>query len=294
MSETAKPGAPPPPKPLGHPSDLIRRGAKDPSPLGALTFVGLRALDPILQHRLLLPASQGGWGASLLHTVGLASIFAPGPYGAAGAVPDAVAHASSGVLVAMSALAAAKHAVWVVLIREEEISPGAAAGVAAYNSFMNAVDALLFLYPGASSALSRPLLGDLVPGEGSWWAALPLVTVLGAALFVGGLGVELASEVQRAMFKRGSRKGEAAVMPCRTGLWGVVRHPNYAGYAAWRCGMGLAAFGWTGGALMLAIQAQHFVRTSVPLLEGYCAERYGEQWTMYQRDVKWSLLPGVW
>jgi hypothetical protein len=33
---------------------------------------------------------------------------------------------------------------------------------------------------------------------------------------------------------------------------------------------------------------------AVDVLDAYCSERYGEQWTRFKRDVPYKLVPGIY
>jgi steroid 5-alpha reductase family enzyme len=63
---------------------------------------------------------------------------------------------------------------------------------------------------------------------------------VGIGLFIAGMLIDTLAEESRKHFKANPyNKGEID----DTGLWSIVRHPNYAGYALWRSSMMLAAVG---------------------------------------------------
>ena len=265
--------------------DFIRRGHYGSSPLSTATFVGLRALDPILQYHLVRP---DGWGASLLAKLGIATI-------SSGVAVRTGIHAIDAlglslprwILLAMAAGSTAKQILWLTVLSNEEFPLPMAAMVSTYNTVMNTVNTLLFVAAATSSSgvSAGPLVG--IPGTG---IMLTLPCALGALLYAVGISVETIAEAQRKAFKsRPENKGQI----CRVGLWSVARHVNYAGYALWRTGFALASGGWIPAALIMALQANQLLTSGVGNLDVYMTARYGEQWERYKRDVPWKMFPGI-
>jgi len=255
--------------------DMIQRGIKDPSPVGTATFIGLRLLDPLLQYGILAK----GWGSSTLHALGLETLPAGAPT-TTGTPIDALGLSPYRlILLAMSAATAAKHAWWVSGPRQERFDVGAALIVAAYNAAANSANALAF----TTQALSASLAGD---------GAFPQVPlVLGAALFVVGLAVEVVAEAQRARFKADPKnKGR----PFTGGLFAYARHVNYTGYTLWRAGYALAAGGWVWAAGTVLLHGSDFALRAVPALSDYCERTYGEEWLRYTQQTPYKLIPYVY
>jgi steroid 5-alpha reductase family enzyme len=72
---------------------------------------------------------------------------------------------------------------------------------------------------------------------GSFIEALGWKQWAGVVLFVAGMLIETLAEESRKRFKvNPSNKGKID----DTGLWSIVRHPNYAGFTLWRSGASLA------------------------------------------------------
>ncbi|KAI1770746.1 hypothetical protein F4818DRAFT_431767 [Hypoxylon cercidicola] len=272
--------------------DLINRGEKKPTPLGTLTFVGLRALDLPLQHALLAPA---GVGAALLSRAGLAVAL---PAAAATRLlrtglpaVDALGHPTGALLLAMAAGGAAKQIYWLVVLSAESFPAGAALAVAGLNTFWNGVNALLFLASATTSLRSRPLVSVPLPGYLGGDAVVPLSTVVGTLMYVAGLALETASERQRKAFKEAP---ENAGKVCKVGVWRWARHINYFGYSLWRGGYTMVATGWVGGLLMTAWQIADLSTRAVGVLDEYCTERYKEQWFQFKREVPYKIIPGIY
>lgn len=293
-------------KPPSGPSrsrDIIQRGKYTSNRLGSATFIGLRALDPLLQYQLLARP----WGTSLLSTLHISSLplhghlptdyrpstWASLPKDSAGFVTalDAVSLSSLPlsrlIILAMATGSTVKHILWLVWLSKEEMSVSTATAVGVYNSLVNTAASLLLLSVSTSAALAGPRLA--IPGMGGMEISLPMA--MGTVLYGVGMAVEIVAEVQRKVFKdKAENKGKI----CTTGLWAWARHINYGGYTLWRTGYGLAAGGWPAGMAVLAWHAYQFVAASVPLLNDYMVKKYPGQWEKYQRDVKWVLIPGVY
>jgi protein-S-isoprenylcysteine O-methyltransferase Ste14 len=234
--------------------DLINRGSKKSNVLGTGLFVGLRALDPLLQYGILTHQI----GSSLLGKVGLQQL----PMGLGtntGTVIDKLGLSPYRlILLTMAAGSAAKQIYWVLFTAEYEWPPEAALPVVAYNSLVNSINSLLFTTALASASLS----------SNETFPQTPLL--VGSVLYVAGILVEAISETQRRNFKRDPKnKGK----PCTTGLWSVARHINYSGYAFWRSGYALASGGWIWGASFFAFQMGDFVSRAIPVLNEYCSTR---------------------
>ncbi|EEU40973.1 uncharacterized protein NECHADRAFT_91175 [Fusarium vanettenii 77-13-4] len=257
--------------------EFIQRDVKKSSPAGTLTFLGLRGLDPVLQYSLLT-----GGGAALLGNLGIPSIS-----------PDAVVHTGIQaidalglplphlIILAMAVGSAAKQGYWLVKLSEIYFPPTAAITVSVYNSFVNSVNTLLFVAAATSSTKAPAFPGTSIP--------YPLV--VGPALYTVGIALEVVSEYQRKVFKDNpANKGKVM----RTGLWNWARHINYGGYALWRGAYSFASSGPVAGLVMGGGQAWDFITRAVPSLNRYCSERYGEQWESFKKDVKWTVLPGIY
>jgi steroid 5-alpha reductase family enzyme len=80
---------------------------------------------------------------------------------------------------------------------------------------------------------------DSVAAE-SFIEALGWKQWVGVGLFIAGMLIEIVAEESRKHFKANpSNKGKID----DTGLWSIVRHPNYVGYTLWRSSIMLAAVG---------------------------------------------------
>ncbi|KAH6692392.1 hypothetical protein F5X68DRAFT_58096 [Plectosphaerella plurivora] len=263
--------------------DLINRGVKKSNPLGTLTFVGLRALDPLLQYNIL----AAGLGTRLLAKIGVSVIPEAS---AVGAFITGVPFIDSLnlplphlVILALSVGSAVKQIYWLVALSAEEFTLPAAVSVSFYNTLVNSVNSLLFI-AASTSVLATPRVD--FPGT-----SLPYQLVVGAAFYAVGITVETVAEIQRKAFKdRPENKGKVM----KTGLWSWARHINYGGYSLWRASYCFAASGWLGGIGMGLWQTLDFVNRAVPVIDEYCAGRYGAQWTQFKKEVPYIIIPGVW
>lgn len=272
----------PSPMSLASPRDMIPRGNYTPNPAGTLTFIGLRAIEPLLQSYLLSPKSPL---LKLLPKLGVAVIN-----------PGLLGQTPTGEILSwMGRLSRLKQAYWAGFIAREPMTPRMAVFVALLETAANAVNSLLYLLPKTSTALLKgvrvPLLGE---------AELPLPVLVGSLMFAVGLAVETISERQRSFFKeeriavggKQIRVNEGKI--CDRGLWSLSRHPNYGGYVLWRTGFGIAAGGWWAGLGMGLAHAGHFAGESVGLMDEYMSNRYGGAWTQHKQRVGWVLIPGIY
>lgn len=276
--------SPPPSKPN---RDIIKRGVKRPNALGTATFIGLRALDPVLQYQIL----AHGLGTRFLAKLGLSTI----PLSAAVVTRTGIRLIDQLglplerlLLLGMAIGSAVKQIVWIAYSSEEEFPVTSAVMVSAYNTFCNTLNSLLFL--AAATCAARWTKPFSVPVPGSRSRLSPPVA-LGALLYVVGLALEAGSELQRKRFKDDpAHKGKL----CREGLWSWARHINYGGYTMWRTGFALASGGWVAGGVVAVLQATSFKRGGMVDLDNYMSRRYKDQWGRYKEDVQWKLLPGIY
>jgi protein-S-isoprenylcysteine O-methyltransferase Ste14 len=271
--------------PRKDPRDLISRGVYKSNPLGTATFIGLRALDPLLQYEIL----ARGLGAGLLSAVGLATL----PLGTTGLIPGGALLDRLGlplprlIVLGMAVGSTVKQVFWLTYLSREEFPPAAAVAVSLYNSFVNSANSILAVTAATTAALAYG--PDIpVPGTGR---AVSLPVAVGAVMYIVGMAVETVAEIQRKRFKdRPENKGKI----CRTGLWKLASHINYGGYAVWRTGYTLAAGGWPAALVMGAFQSYDFATRSVAVMDDYMVSKYGEQWKEYKAEVPWVLFPGLY
>lgn len=240
---------------LAHKDNVHRN--KAPSPAGSSIFVGLRALDPFLQHSLL----SNRLGATIVEGVG-GKVFSQGPVANTGlAMIDSLGLSPYRLaLLGMAIGSSAKQILWQLLISNEEMPPKDAAKISTFNTVFNSINSLLFISEATSIAYGR--------GEGpSWegWPGTPLV--VGSTLYIVGMLLETISETQRQAFKKQpENKGKLYT----GGLFGWARHINYGGYTLWRAGYALAAGGWTWGFITGGFFFYDFATRGVPVLDEYC------------------------
>ncbi|CAM1511305.1 Fc.00g088180.m01.CDS01 [Cosmosporella sp. VM-42] len=257
--------------------DLIERGVKKSNPPGTLAFLGLRSLDTILQYNLL-----AGGGAVLLARAGITTVATGAALQTGINVIDSLdLPLSHLIILAMAVGSTLKQSYWLVSLSQENFPPIAAVAVSGYNTLVNTANTLLFL-AATTSSLSAPAF----PGTD-----VPYPLVIGSILYTIGITLETLSEYQRRKFKDDpASKGKVM----RTGLWRWARHINYGGYALWRGAYCMASTGIFGGLIMGTFQAFDFVTRAVPVLNDYCEKKYGEQWESFKKDVKWTILPGIY
>lgn len=231
--------------------DFVPRGLKSSSPLTTTLFVSLRILDCLIQYHIL----SDGLLDPLIRLLGGTVIPTPPTPYALNLSPYRLA------LLAMLCATCAKHIWFATRVIEEAWTVRGALGVGTYNIAINALNSLLFL-TAATSATSTP-------AAAAESLSNPYL-LAGSALFALGIGAESHCEVQRRAFKR---RPANAGKPFTSGLFGVVRHPNYAGYTLWRGALGMATSGPLSAVGIAGFFLWDFWARAVPALDEYCSMR---------------------
>ncbi|KIM88145.1 hypothetical protein PILCRDRAFT_814057 [Piloderma croceum F 1598] len=235
-------------------------------------FLG-RAVDAPFQYLLF----SRGWGVKALSTIGLhgnSTLLKEGP-GAWGLGPVPT------LLTGLYAVAAMRHFYWITFTNTYKWPFTQAAAIVLSNLWFDTFNTLSTIH--AISSSSPVVAGSFIEALG-WkqWA--------GVGLFVAGMLIETLAEESRKRFKNNpSNKGKID----DTGLWSIVRHPNYAGFTLWRSGASLAtgSLGYSIGMYIFIISL--FVFQAIPGLSGHMSQHYGEQWISYKKRVPYRLFPGI-
>ncbi|KIW93003.1 uncharacterized protein Z519_06852 [Cladophialophora bantiana CBS 173.52] len=248
--------------------DMVPRGSYGTNLLGNTLLIGLRALDPLLQRRLLL-------NSPLPRLASMLGLPAPRPPVSGGPLLQATGLTPyQTVIWAMSVGSAAKHIFWTLVTAREPVYPAAAVAISVFNSVFNGLNTLMYNVSAENPAYFA-----------SW------SVYFGTALFVGGVLSETVSEVQRHNFKN-DPKNEGKIYT--GGLFSVVRHVSYMGYSMWRAGYAMASGGPLWGIIVGGWFLWDFGMRGVPVLDEYMANKYGEQWAKVKREVPYALIPGIW
>jgi methanethiol S-methyltransferase len=152
------------------------------------------------------------------------------------------------------------------------------------------ISSLLFL---AVCGLWQPMPGELYRLDGLWWW-------VGAAIMAAGmLLTHLGSRALDALHLAGIRQieacggGPSAATPqslVTAGVYGLVRHPFYLGWA-------LLVFGaphMTLTRFTFAVISTLYVMAAIPWEERSLRESFGPRYADYQRRVRWRMLPFVY
>ncbi|KID96725.1 hypothetical protein MAJ_07352, partial [Metarhizium majus ARSEF 297] len=255
--------------------DFVPRGNKSSSPFNTTLYLSLRAVDCYWQYLVLSQA----YGSALIKLLGGSIIATPEPYREHHAsTPHFDALGLSGyrlVLLAMNVIAAAKHFWFVLNVAEEAWTLTGAIVVGLDNILFDTLNNFLFLC-AATSATSQA-------GETTWNPYL----AVGLALFIIGIAAECTCEVNRGQFKLNPQNSGK---PYTTGLFAIVRHPNYTAFTIWRAGLAVATSGVTYGILIATFFMWDFSNRAVPALDEYCSKRYGDMWADYKQKTRWTLI----
>ncbi|CCC07101.1 hypothetical protein SMACR_01125 [Sordaria macrospora] len=278
-----------------NPQDVIQRGIYKSNPLGTAAFIGLRALDPILQYKFL----AGDWGTRLLSKLNISSIplydYLVETTTAAGTKSAIIRYLPLPrlILLLMSAGSSLKQIYWLLGLSREELTPAAAVEVSLFNTVINTLGSLLLLGTSTSASLSTPriTLPFSFNSTTGTSMSLPLPIAIGSIMYITGMAIETLTERTRKKFKDDDAN-EGKI--CREGLWNKARHINYGGYTLWRAGYALAAGGWVPALGVAAFHIWHFVSRSTVYMSEYMQSRYGDQWEKYKKDVPYLLIPGIY
>jgi steroid 5-alpha reductase family enzyme len=118
--------------------------------------------------------------------------------------------------------------------------------------------------------------------------------LIGGAIWIFGFGVEIIADRQKAVFRETNVTGTFI----STGLWSIVRHPNYAGEILLWVGIAVFAFpalwGWQWVTLISPVFVFCLLRfvSGVPLLEKKAIAKWGEDADFQQyMDTTPRLFP---
>jgi methanethiol S-methyltransferase len=138
----------------------------------------------------------------------------------------------------------------------------------------------------------------------TWWQPLPgtLYTLDGVARLFGW-GIQLAgvaitirtSRMLDVLDLSGVRQAQGSSRPLRlplkvTGLYGLVRHPLYFGWAL----MVFGAPDMTSTRALFAVVSTGYLALAIPWEERSLLQTFGREYTDYQHDVRWRLLPWIY
>jgi protein-S-isoprenylcysteine O-methyltransferase Ste14 len=145
--------------------------------------------------------------------------------------------------------------------------------------------------PFAVLTIGVALLPPYLDGQGRWTTDEAVTPYIGLALLAFGGGLRIA-----AVFVLGRRfTGLVAIQEghrlVTSGLYGVVRHPSYAGMLAWMAGYVLVFRCWLGLLLVAATLAILVARMNAE--EALLESEFGEEYASYRRRT-WRLVPWVY
>jgi protein-S-isoprenylcysteine O-methyltransferase Ste14 len=144
------------------------------------------------------------------------------------------------------------------------------------------IASLLFM---AVCLLWQPLPGIVwqLDGAGAWLYVLQIsgvILTIAAARIVGVW--ELAGVTQPDVSKPIEFKA--------AGPFGLVRHPIYLGWIL----MVFPTPTMTTSRLLFAVVSTAYLVAAIPLEERSLVESFGEKYRIYQRQMRWRLIPGLW
>ncbi len=119
---------------------------------------------------------------------------------------------------------------------------------------------------------------------------LPLLAMVGMALWLSGFAIESISDYQKRVFRKENNPSKSFI---HTGLWARSRHPNYFGEITLWTGIAVIALNTLNGIEYVTLISPVFVyilltrMSGVNLLERIADERYGhlEEYQRYKRNT---------
>ncbi|KAH0539045.1 hypothetical protein FGG08_004391 [Glutinoglossum americanum] len=234
------------------PKDYVSR-VKRPSPWSLSLSVGLRLLDPLLQHAIM----TRGLGSSLIRLCGAKTLpmVATTNTNALGLAPYQMAMFSLAVGATLS------ETFWILYILREEMLAGQAVSIAAFNTINNSLNTLLSMCVLTSAMDAYGDLESLLQSP---------ALVFGTIIYVIGMLLQTVSELQRRSFKKDpANEGK----PYGGGLFSVATHVNFGGYTLWRTGYAMASAGWGWAAVSNAWFIYDFTTRGMPVLENYSRQK---------------------
>ncbi len=140
---------------------------------------------------------------------------------------------------------------------------------------------LLFLATGSFPPPIAAVIGVMVPVK----ACLLL-------LFLGGMSLETAREVQPLQRKAFTDNPRHTGQPYTSGLFALALHINYFGDASAFTGFVLlASNSWAGAAAALALEALVSLRGSISEISHHMATKYGPRLAAYCAATPYRLIP---
>jgi steroid 5-alpha reductase family enzyme len=125
--------------------------------------------------------------------------------------------------------------------------------------------------------------------------SLPVLTMVGMALWLTGFTIESVSDYQKRAFRKENNSSQSFIY---TGLWARSRHPNYFGEITLWVGIAVIALNTLSGVEYITLISPVFVyilltrMSGINLLEPIADERYGdlEEYQRYKRNTP-VLIP---
>jgi protein-S-isoprenylcysteine O-methyltransferase Ste14 len=132
--------------------------------------------------------------------------------------------------------------------------------------------------------LWRPIGGELFDVHGGGAVVLVVVQLAGIAVIARAVATIDPLELA------GIRRSSAATSLQVGGLYRVVRHPLYLGWLM----ATLGAPHMTGDRLAFALITAAYLFAAVPLEERSLVRSFGDDYTRYQREVRWRIVPFIY
>jgi protein-S-isoprenylcysteine O-methyltransferase Ste14 len=135
------------------------------------------------------------------------------------------------------------------------------------------------------------LIGTGILGLFFSWSKLPfspVLNIIGGILILGGLLFHVHAEKNH---KQAHEKSADIAEIVKDGIFSKIRHPLYTSAVIINLGIALA-FGVILTLIIAIVSMLHWVMTALKEEEALL-QRFGEEYSLYKKEVRWRFIPGV-
>lgn len=132
----------------------------------------------------------------------------------------------------------------------------------------------------------HPLPGVIWETSGVLFWTLFIIQMIGVVLSVRAAGVVGVWELAGVRQPDYTRPVEFKT----SGPFAIVRHPIYLGWLL----MVFATPVMTTSRMLLAVVSSAYLIAAIPWEEASLVEAFGDKYRVYQQQMRWKLLPGIW
>ena len=156
----------------------------------------------------------------------------------------------------------------------------------------NLIDSLLLSNPIYRAMIEYLLLiGTGISGLYFSWSKLPfspVLNIIGGILILSGLLFHVHAEKNH---KQAHEKTADIAKIVKNGIFSKIRHPLYASAIVINLGIALA-FGVVLTLIIAIVSILHWIMTALKE-EEFLLQKFGEEYSLYKKEVRWRFIPGI-